>query len=125
MAQTRRLCDASAVSEGQLGRFSLENLDIAVSRIEGKLVALEDRCGHMGAPLSMGKIEGGTLVCPLHDAAFDPATGAIVRSARVPAPPPGQESSPRARIFSMVRTCPVKAFPVAERDGGIFVELPD
>ena len=124
MIQERRLCDSSAVSEGQLSRFSLEDLDFVVLRFEGKLVALLDRCGHMGAPLSMGKIEGCSVVCPLHDAAFDLMTGEIVRQSRLPTPP-GQESNPRMRLFSLVRTYPVKVFPVAERDGGIFVELPD
>ena len=128
--QMKRLCDASAISEAQLSRFSFENLDIVVSRYEGKLIALEDRCGHMGAPVSMGKLEMGkpegcALVCPLHDAAFDIQTGKIVREARLPSPPAGQEVNPRMRMFSMVRTFPLKSFPIAERDGGVFVELPD
>jgi 3-phenylpropionate/trans-cinnamate dioxygenase ferredoxin subunit len=121
----RRLCDSNAVCEGQLSRFSLEDLDIVVSRFERKVVALEDRCGHMAAPMSMGKIEGCALVCPLHDAAFDLTTGGIVRGARLPVPPAGQESNPRLRAFSLVRTYPLKVFPIAERDGAVFIEIPD
>lgn len=124
MAEMKRLCDSSAVSEAQLYRFSLGDIDIVVSRIEGKPVALEDRCGHMAAPLSMGKLEGCALVCPLHEAAFDMLTGKPLSEPRLPAPPPGEAPSPRQRMFALVRTYPVKVFAVAERDGGIFVELP-
>jgi 3-phenylpropionate/trans-cinnamate dioxygenase ferredoxin subunit len=127
VAKTRmmRLCDSGAISEGQLSRFSLEDLDIVVSRFQGRLVALEDRCGHMAAPISMGKVEGCTVVCPLHDAAFDLTTGGIVRGARLPTPPAGQESNPRLRLFGLVRTYPLKVFRISERDGGVFIEMPD
>jgi nitrite reductase/ring-hydroxylating ferredoxin subunit len=126
MRKMLRLCDSSAVSEGQLSRFSLAgDLDIVVSRLENKLVALEDRCGHMSAPMSMGKLEGCALVCPLHDAAFDLTTGAIVREAHLPAPPPGETPNPRLKLFSLVRTFPLRVFPVSEHDGGVFVELQD
>src|SRR5664279_3131 len=33
---------------------------------DGKLGALLDRCPHRGVALSLGKVEGGNLVCPFH-----------------------------------------------------------
>ena len=124
MIETRRLCDSSKVIEGQLSRFSLEDFDLVVIRSQGRVLALEDRCGHMAAPMSMGKLEGCGLTCPLHDAQFNIVTGEIIRPARLPTPPAGQESNPRLRLFSLVRTYPLKTFPAFEREGGVFVELP-
>jgi len=37
----------------------------------GAIVALQDRCWHRGAPLSMGRVEGDTLRCLYHGLAFD------------------------------------------------------
>jgi 3-phenylpropionate/trans-cinnamate dioxygenase ferredoxin subunit len=125
LAEAKRLCDSSAISENQISRFSLKDFDIVVTRYERKVVALEDRCGHMAAPMSMGKLDGCVLTCPLHSAAFDIVTGKLVRELTLPSLPPGQESNPRLRMISLPRTYPLKVFPAFERDGGVFVELPE
>ena len=44
----------------------------------GKAVALEDRCCHRQAPLSMGKLAGNIVTCPYHGLQFD-TTGKCVR----------------------------------------------
>jgi 3-phenylpropionate/trans-cinnamate dioxygenase ferredoxin subunit len=36
-----------------------------------EVFALENRCPHMGCPLSAGKLEGLVLQCPCHDWRFD------------------------------------------------------
>jgi nitrite reductase/ring-hydroxylating ferredoxin subunit len=112
------------IKEGQLNRFSLENFDVVLTRYDRKVLALEDRCGHMAAPLSMGKLDGCVLTCPLHDAAFDIITGKVVCELTLPQPPAGQQPNPRLRLISLPRTYPLKVFPAFERDGGVFVELP-
>jgi nitrite reductase/ring-hydroxylating ferredoxin subunit len=40
-----------------------------------RVVALDDRCPHMGFPLDRGRIEDGILTCPWHHARFDVASG--------------------------------------------------
>ena len=37
----------------------------------GKVVALDDRCCHRAAPLSMGRIEGDDIRCMYHGMKFD------------------------------------------------------
>ena len=60
---------------------------------DGKAVALEDRCSHRFAPLSMGKVlPGDRLQCPYHGLEFDTA-GACVKNPH----PPGNIPA-RARI---------------------------
>ena len=45
---------------------------------DGTAVALEDRCCHRQAPLSMGKLVGNVVHCPYHGLQFDP-TGKCVK----------------------------------------------
>lgn len=50
---------------------------------DGQLRVWDDRCGHRGAKLSLGYIEGETLICPYHGLAYD-TTGQCVH---IPANP--------------------------------------
>lgn len=69
----------------------------------GQVAALEDFCPHRGAPLSLGFVEDGALVCGYHGLAMG-CTGRTVRM-------PGQ----RVGGFPPIRT-----FPVIERYGFIW-----
>jgi nitrite reductase/ring-hydroxylating ferredoxin subunit len=42
---------------------------------EGRVFALDNRCPHMGFPLSKGTLEHGLLTCPWHHARFDLRSG--------------------------------------------------
>ena len=41
--------------------------------------AVDDRCPHMSAPLSIGSLEDCVVSCPLHDGRFDLASGDVER----------------------------------------------
>jgi nitrite reductase/ring-hydroxylating ferredoxin subunit len=57
----------------------IKGKEIAIINLEGKYYAINDRCGHMKAPLSKGEIrnvQGKDIVtCPLHSSTFDIVTG--------------------------------------------------
>jgi len=72
---------------------------VVLFRTSHGLVALEDRCVHRLAPLSLGRCEGDTLRCMYHGLRFS-ADGACVEI-------PGQERIPD--------TARVKSYPVVER----------
>ena len=58
---------------GRVHARTIIDQPIALYRIgEGGLVALEDRCCHRFAPLSMGRIEGDDLRCMYHGLKFAP-----------------------------------------------------
>ena len=38
---------------------------------QGAVVALADRCPHLGAALSLGSVSGGQVACPFHGWKFD------------------------------------------------------
>jgi 3-phenylpropionate/trans-cinnamate dioxygenase ferredoxin subunit len=68
--------DLSDLAEGELRCFSdVGEHGALVCRVEGELHAFADRCSHAAAPLSVGRLRGATISCPLHGATFDVRTG--------------------------------------------------
>jgi len=60
---------------GALRRVTFGDLDVLLAHTLDGIVAVEDRCPHMAAPLSLGILEGCIVWCPLHDGRFDLASG--------------------------------------------------
>jgi len=50
---------------------------VALANVAGQVFAFEDRCPHLGAPLSRGEMRGRTLVCPWHAWMIDVPTGEV------------------------------------------------
>jgi nitrite reductase/ring-hydroxylating ferredoxin subunit len=54
--------------------------EILIANIDGKFYALNDRCSHTNALLSMGALANDNIVtCPFHGARFDVTTGKKVK----------------------------------------------
>jgi nitrite reductase/ring-hydroxylating ferredoxin subunit len=60
---------------GAMRRVSRGDLDILLAHTPAGIVATDDRCPHMSAPLSIGELEECVVSCPLHEGRFDLATG--------------------------------------------------
>jgi len=60
---------------GTMRRISRGDLDVLLAHTERGIVATEDRCPHMAAPLSIGELDGCIVACPLHQGRFDLASG--------------------------------------------------
>jgi nitrite reductase/ring-hydroxylating ferredoxin subunit len=54
---------------------TVQGHDIVLFYQEGEVYALDNRCPHMGFPLSRGSTEDGILTCDWHHARFDIKTG--------------------------------------------------
>ncbi|MDP3673530.1 MAG: Rieske (2Fe-2S) protein [Novosphingobium sp.] len=54
---------------------------VLAAKIEAGLVAVNDRCTHQASLLSGGRIRRGAVMCPLHGARFDLATGKCLGAA--------------------------------------------
>ncbi len=70
--------DALAVGDlpaGSMRRVTFGDLDVLLAHTERGVVAVDDRCPHMSAPLSLGRLEGCVVACPLHEGRFDLASG--------------------------------------------------
>lgn len=67
------------IAAGKMKHIEVDGKEIAIANINGKYYAFDERCGHTGARLSMGAINGNIVTCPLHGAQFDCTTGNKVR----------------------------------------------
>lgn len=65
--------------EGSMRRVTRGDLDILLAHTDRGIVATDDRCPHMSAPLSIGELDGCVVACPLHEGRFDLASGEPVQ----------------------------------------------
>jgi toluene monooxygenase system ferredoxin subunit len=61
---------------GEMRQVVVGSRRVLVLRTERGVYACEDRCPHLGVPLSRGTLEGETLTCSAHHYQFDASTGA-------------------------------------------------
>lgn len=112
------------VPKGTMKHVEIENHEILIANIEGKIYAIDDRCGHMSTPLSMGTLKGNIVECALHHAQFDVTTGQKVRE-----PQMGGLSgrvisvSPMGKLMAMVKTYDRKSYTVRVEDGVIQIDI--
>ena len=67
--------DSRDLPEGSLRRVSRGDLDILLASTPAGVFAVDDRCPHMSAPLSIGGLDDCIVACPLHEGRFDLASG--------------------------------------------------
>lgn len=93
---------ADEVSRTPLSRRLLDVPVLLLRRLDGGVLALEDRCPHRSMPLSMGRIDGDTVECAYHGARFgcDGVCTGVPSQAVVP---PGM----RVRAFPVVQRGPL------------------
>ena len=61
-------------ASGLLGRV-VGGRKLLLVRAGGAVRAYEDRCAHLGLPLSGGRLSETTLYCPAHEWEYDACTG--------------------------------------------------
>ena len=71
VAELPRGCDAP-------GHRAAISTSCSPTRPSG-IVAIDDRCPHMCAPLSIGELDGCVVACPLHEGRFDLCSGDTVQ----------------------------------------------
>ncbi|MES2262767.1 MAG: aromatic ring-hydroxylating dioxygenase subunit alpha [Pseudomonadota bacterium] len=95
--------------EKPLGLWLLDQPVVLYRKLDGTVVALDNRCPHRWAPLSEGKVDGDNIVCPYHGFKFCPAGDCV-------------EIPTQATIPSKAK---VKAYPVIERDSLVWIWMGD
>jgi nitrite reductase/ring-hydroxylating ferredoxin subunit len=85
------------IPPGKMKHVELDGKEIVVCNLNGKFYAMDDRCGHMNALLSMGNIStDGVVTCPFHGARFDITTG---KKAKEPVLTPSQQMEPLPKTW--------------------------
>ncbi|MEO5939326.1 MAG: Rieske 2Fe-2S domain-containing protein [Candidatus Limnocylindrales bacterium] len=142
-AESGRQLDGGPLAElpeGAMHRVSDGDLDVLIAHTPAGILAVDDRCPHMAAPLSIGALEGCIVSCPLHEGRFDLCSGDVIQMPTtggldahghyVPAwspsgkdgksDPPGRKAE--ARRLTRVRR--FRYYPVRIVDGRIEVTIP-
>ena len=125
---------------GGMRRITYGDLDVLLANTSNGIVAIDDRCPHMSAPLSLGELDGCLVACPLHSGQFDLATGLPTRMPTTGGldadgtyhpvwSPPDKEPKPdppgiKAEARRMTRVRRVRYYPVRVRDGLLEVAVP-
>jgi 3-phenylpropionate/trans-cinnamate dioxygenase ferredoxin component len=131
---------AGELPPGAMRRVTFGELDLLLAHTSAGVVATDDRCPHMSAPLSIGELDDCVVACPLHEGRFDLASGEPVQMpttggldpvgayhatwspmGREPkVDPPGKKAE--ARRLTRVRR--FRYYPLRIVDGTIEVALP-
>ena len=71
-----KVAQVSEISPGEMITVDFPSGDaVLIATVEGVIHACDDICTHAYANLSEGDLEEGEVVCPLHGAVFDVASG--------------------------------------------------
>src|SRR3954465_9501491 len=97
------------IGRNMVRRVILDEPVVLYRTLDGKAIALEDRCCHGQRPLSKEKLIGNTVKCPYHGLEFDP-TGKCVKI-------PSQDFIPGS--------AKVKSYPIVEKNHWVWIWMGD
>jgi naphthalene 1,2-dioxygenase ferredoxin component len=125
---------------GAMVRVTHGDLDVLLANVPGGLLATDDRCPHMAAPLSLGRLDGCIVDCPLHNGRFDLCTGETIQMPttggldadgvpHMPWSPPGADPKPepagrKAEARRLTRVRRLRHYPVRVVNGFIEIAFP-
>ena len=69
------ICALADLPPGSVTAGEVDGQRVCVANLDGELFAVQDRCPHLAAPLSVGHLDHSNIVCPWHDSEFDLRTG--------------------------------------------------
>jgi len=125
---------------GGMVRVSHGDLDLLLASVPAGILAVDDRCPHMAAPLSIGGLDGNVVACPLHEGRFDLCSGETVQMPTTggldadglyhptwsPVGGPSKEDPPgrKAEARRLTRVRRIRYYPVRVVNGWIEVAIP-
>jgi nitrite reductase/ring-hydroxylating ferredoxin subunit len=139
-AAWRPALELADLPPGSLRRVTFGDIDVLLAHTSAGICAVDDRCPHMSAPLSIGELDGCVIACPLHAGRFDLGSGDVVQMPTTGGlrpdgtyeptwTPPGREpkedppgKKTEARRLTRVRR--FRYYPVRVTDGVIEVAVP-
>lgn len=73
----QRIASSEDIVAGKLFSTTVDGTKLLVSRVDGEVKAVIDKCTHLGMPMRKGadKFDGKVVVCPFHGSRFDITTG--------------------------------------------------
>jgi nitrite reductase/ring-hydroxylating ferredoxin subunit/uncharacterized membrane protein len=65
--------------DGRPRRVAVNGVGVVLYRSDERVIAVGERCPHLGAPMSDGWIDRGRIVCPWHGSRFACGSGDVLR----------------------------------------------
>jgi nitrite reductase/ring-hydroxylating ferredoxin subunit len=78
-----RVARREDIAPGAIVPVEAAERKLLLARVGDTLYAAQRKCPHLGFNLCRGSLDGAAVVCPLHKAKFDLATGAIERDPKL------------------------------------------
>ena len=69
--------------DGEMRGYVVAGTRVLLVRLDGAVCAYEDRCAHLGVPLSEGTLHEGVITCRAHQYEYDARTGAGINPRNV------------------------------------------
>ena len=69
--------------DGEMQSCTVGGVRVLLLRFGETVRAYEDRCAHLGVPLSSGKLENGVITCAVHHYQYDARTGCGINPTNV------------------------------------------
>lgn len=70
-----KIATVSEVPIGTMKYVEVGGKELCIVNVSDKFYVIGERCGHENASLSRGKLDGTTVICPMHSSKFDVITG--------------------------------------------------
>jgi len=77
MSSAKFASEMKAVENNTMIGVKVDNTDVLVANLNGKIVALDNKCTHMRCRVSTGTLDNGVVECPCHGSKFDLLTGEV------------------------------------------------
>lgn len=78
-----RVAGVDEVAPGRMVPIEAGGRKLLLARVGDDYYAAQRKCPHLGFNLCRGSLDGAAVVCPLHKAKFDLATGAVDRDPKL------------------------------------------
>lgn len=76
---TTLVVDVSELASGRTRAVSHAGANLLVCNVDGAYFAVENRCSHAEVLLTVARLDGCLLECPVHGARFDVRDGSVAR----------------------------------------------
>ena len=116
------VANVDEIPVGTMKHVEVNGREIAITNVNGKYYAIDDRCGHASARLSGGGLRENVVTCPLHGAQFDVTTGKKLSEPRVGGSIPDMDKLPpsflkriehSAKILADIKTYDQRIYEVS------------
>lgn len=118
----QRIASSGDIRAGEMFSTTVDGTKLLLSRVDGQVKGVIDKCTHLGMPMRKGKFEGTVITCPFHGSRFDIASGENldwvtgVMGLKMP--------KWTCKIIGMGKhPAPLTTIAIDERDGDVFVQL--